>query len=177
MSQVKPFTRSLPDCVIKETRSRLIEKKVNLEASQAKLTELLHQEGMQQEKLQQTEQEKKKRNLRADLQRQLIDNHRRIQEKRNKEKEQDHKMIEQTMRKIQEEDARIKRKKDNDIIIQRKEMTASLAAKDAWEKKYRKALKDEDERISRTIAEKEAQQKKLLDMKVEFASSIKMYKI
>lgn len=173
---MKPFTRSLPDCVIKETRSRLIEKKVDLEESQAKLTRLLYQEGMQQEKLQQAEQEKRKRNLRADLQRQLMDNHRRIQKKRNKEKEQDRKMIEQTVRKIQEEDARLKRKKDNDMILRREEMTASLAAKDAWEKKYRKALKDEDERISRMIAEKEAKQEKLLDMKVQSAS-IKIYKI
>ncbi|GAB1860023.1 Serine protease snake [Camponotus japonicus] len=168
LSRVKSFTRSLPDCVTKESRSRLIEKKVNLEASQAKLTKLLHQEETQQVKLQQAEQEKKKRNLRADLRRQLMDNPQRIQEKRNKEKEQDRKRIEQTMRKIQEEDARIKRKKDNDMILQREEMTAFLAAKDAWEKKYKKALKDEDERISRTIAEKEAQQEKLLDMKTEF---------
>jgi len=117
LSRVKSFTRSLQDCVIRESRSRLIEKKVNLEASQAKLTKLLHQEETQQEKLQQAEQEKKKRNLRADLQRQLMDNPQRIQEKRNKEKEQDRKRIEQTMRKIQEEDARIKRKKDIDMIL------------------------------------------------------------
>lgn len=175
MDQVKSFTRSLPDCIIKGTRLRLIEEKVNLEAKQAKLTKLLHQEETQQEKLQQAEQEKKKRNLRADLQRQLMDNHQRIQEKKNEEKERDRKMIEQTMQKIQKEDAKIKRKKDNDMILQREEMIASLTAKDAWEKKYKKALKDEDERISRIIAEKEAQQKKLLDMKVSF--SIRIYKI
>jgi len=55
-------------------------------------------------------------------------------------------------------------------------MTVFLAAKDAWEKKYKKALKDEDERISLTIAEKEAQQEKLLDIKIE-SSSIRIYKI
>lgn len=172
LNQVKSFTRSLPDCATKEARSRLIEKKVNLEASQAKLTQLLHQDETV-EKLQQVEQEEKKRNLRADLQSQLADNHRRIQEERNKEKEQDRKMIEQTMRKIQEEDARIKEKKNNDAILLRKEMTASLAAKDAWEKKYKKALEDEDERISRIVAEKEARQEKLLDIKVEAGVSYK----
>ncbi|KAM0730592.1 hypothetical protein ACS0PU_002921 [Formica fusca] len=166
LSREKSFTQSLSDCAMKEARSRLIEKKVNLEASQAKLTKLLHQDETV-EKLQQAEQEKKKQNLRTDLQRQIMDNRRRIQEKRNKEKEQDRKMIEQTMQKIQEEDARIKKKKDDDMILLREEMTASLAAKDAWEKKYRKALKDEDERISRTVAEKEARQEKLLNMKTE----------
>lgn len=166
LRRAKSFPQSLSDCDVKEARSRLIEKKVNLEASQAKLTQLLHQDKTV-EKLQQAEQEKKKRNLRTDLQRQIMDNRRRIEEKRNKEKEQDRKMIEQTMQKIQEEDARIKKKKDNDMILLREEMTASLAAKDAWEKKYKKALKDEDEKISRTIAEKEARQEKLLDMKVE----------
>lgn len=166
LSREKSFTQSLSDCAMKEARSRLIEKKVNLEASQAKLTKLLHQDETV-EKLQ-AEQEKKKQNLRTDLQRQIMDNRRRIQEKRNKEKEQDRKMIEQTMQKIQEEDARIKKKKDDNMILLREEMTASLAAKDAWEKKYRKALKDEDERISRTVAEKEARQEKLLNMKVEF---------
>ncbi|XP_029666152.1 trichohyalin-like isoform X2 [Formica exsecta] len=166
LSREKSFTQSLSDCAMKEARSRLIEKKVNLEESQAKLTKLLHQDETV-EKLQQAEQEKKKQNLRTDLQRQIMDNRRRIQEKRNKEKEQDRKMIEQTMQKIQEEDARIKKKKDDNMILLREEMTASLAAKDAWEKKYRKALKDEDERISRTVAEKEARQEKLLNMKTE----------
>lgn len=169
MNRVKSVTRSLSDCVKeKEARSRLIEKKVNLEASQAKLTKLLHQDDTV-EKLQQVEQENKRRNLRADLQRQLADNHRRIQEGRNKEKELDRQMIKQTMQKIQEEDAKITEKRTNNAILLRKEMIASLAAKDAWEKKYKKALEDEDERISRIIAEKEARQEKLLDMKVEYS--------
>ncbi|XP_050449200.1 meiosis-specific nuclear structural protein 1-like [Cataglyphis hispanica] len=167
LSRAKSFPQSLSDCALKEARSRLIEKKVNFEASQAKLIQLLHQDKTV-EKLQQAEQEKKKRNLRTDLQRQIMNNHRRMEEKRNKEKELDRKMIEQTMQKIQEEDARIKKKKANDMILLRKELTASLAAKDAWEKKYKKALKDEDEKISRTVAEKEARQEKLLDMKTEF---------
>lgn len=167
LSRVKSFTRSLSDCALRETRSRLVEKKVNLEASQAKLIKLLHEDETI-EKMQQDEQDKKKQNYKADLQRQLTDDRRRIQEKKNNEKEQDRKMIEQEMQKIQEEDERVKKKKYNDMMLLREEMLASLAAKNAWKKKYEKALKDEDERISRTLEEKEAQQKKQFDVEVKF---------
>lgn len=96
-----------------------------------------------------------------------MDNRRRIQQRRTEEKEQDRKMIERTIRKTQEEDAKMRKRKENDAILLRAEMAASLAAKNAWERKYKEALKDEDEKIARIIAKKEARQEKELGVKVK----------
>lgn len=119
------------------------------------------------EKLQQAEDERKKRSSRDDLQNQLVDNRQRIQQRRTEEKEQDRKMIERTIRKTQKEDAKMRKRKENDAILLRAEMAASLAAKNAWERKYKEALKDEDEKIARIIAKKEARQEKELGVKVK----------
>lgn len=119
------------------------------------------------EKLQQAEDERKKRSSRDDLQNQLADNRRRIQQRRTEEKEQDRKMIERAIRKTQEEDAKMRKRKENDAILLRAEMAASLAAKNAWERKYKEALKDEDEKIARIIAKKEARQEKELGVEVK----------
>lgn len=148
-----------------EARSRLIEAKVRLEASQAELSKLWHEDKIT-EKLQKVKDERKKQNLRDELQNQLADNQRRVQQDRTQEKEQDRKMMERAMRKVQEEDAKTRKKKEN-VIFLKAEMAASLAAKNAWERKYKEALKDEDERIARVIAEKEARQKKQLGMEVK----------
>lgn len=118
-------------------------------------------------KLQQAEDERRTRISRDDLQNQLEDNRRRIQQRRTEEKEQDRKMMEQVVRKTQEEAAKMRKRKENDAILLRAEMAASLAAKNAWEKKYKEALKDEDERIARIIAEKETRQKKEFSMNVK----------
>ncbi|XP_071559874.1 uncharacterized protein [Temnothorax nylanderi] len=80
-------------------------------------------------------------------------------------------MMERAIRKTQEEDAKMRKRKENDAILLRAEMAASLAAKKAWERKYKEALKDEDERIARIIAEKEARQEKELDVKTELRAA------
>jgi len=164
--RVKSFARSPPSCALNEARSRLIEEKVRLEANQAELSKLWHEDKTV-EKLRQAEDEKRKRNSRDDLRNQLADNQRRVQQKRTEEKEQDRKMIERAMQKIQEENAKMRERKKKDAMLLRAEMAASLAAKNVWERKYKEALKDEDERIARIIAEKEARQEKQLDMKVK----------
>lgn len=148
-----------------EARSRLIDEKVRLEASQAELSRLWHEDKIT-ENLQRAEDERKKQNLRDELQNQLADNQRRVQQNRSEEKEQDRKMMERAIRKIQEEDAKMRKRKE-DAILLKAEMAASLAAKNAWERKYKEALKDEDERIVRVIAEREARQEKQLDMEVK----------
>lgn len=71
------------------------------------------------------------------------------------------------MRKIQEEDARMRQRKENDAILLRAERAVSLAAKNAWERKYKEALKDEDERITSIIAKKQARQDTELSLKVK----------
>lgn len=152
-------------CAVDEARSRMIEEKVRLEANQAELLKLWHEDKII-DKLQRAESERKKQNLRDELQNQLADNQRRVQREISAEKEQDRKMMERAIRKIQEKDAKIKEKRE-DAIILNAEMTASLAAKNAWEKKYKNALKDEDKKIARVIAEKEARQKKQLGMEVK----------
>lgn len=164
--RVKSTARSPSNCALNEARLRLIEEKVRLEANQAELSRLWYEDKTV-AKLQQAEDERKKRSQRSDLQNQLADNRRRVQERRTEEKEQDRKMMEQAIRKIQEEDARIRKRKENDMNLLRAEMAMSLAAKKAWEKKYKEALKSEDERIARIIAEKEVQQEKELHMKVK----------
>lgn len=153
-------------CTLNEARSRLIEEKVRLEANQAELLKLWHEDKTF-EKLQRVEDERKKQSSRDDLQNQLADNQRRAQQKRTEEKEQDRKMIERAIRKIHEEDAKMRKRKKDDAILLRAEMAASLAAKNAWERKYKEALKDEDERIAHIIEEKEARQEKQLGMKVK----------
>lgn len=176
--RVKSPARSPPSCALNEARSRLIEEEVRLEASQAELSRLWHEDKTV-EKLQQAEDERKKRSSRDDLQNQLVDNRRRIQQRRTEEKEQDRKMIERTIRKTQEEDAKMRKRKENDAILLRAEMAASLAAKNAWEKKYKEALKDEDEKIARIIAKKEARQEKELGVKVKsgFSEDIRKIKL
>lgn len=145
-----------------------------MEANQAELLRLWNEDKTF-EKLQQAEGEKKKRSLRNDLQNQLADNQRRVQQRRTEEKDEDRKMIERAIRKIQEEDAKVRKKKEDDVILLRAEMARSLAAKKAWERKYKEALKNEDERIARIIAEKEARQEKELSMKVESSFLSKIY--
>lgn len=158
--------QSPPSCALNEARSRLIEKKVRLEASQAELSRLWHEDKTV-KKLQQAEDERKKRSLRDELHNQLADNRRRVEQRRTEEKEQDRKMMERAIRKTEEEDAKVRKRKGNNAILLREEIAASLAARNAWERKYKKALKDEDERIARMIAEKEARQEKELSMTVK----------
>lgn len=163
---VKSPARSPPSCALSETRSRLIEEKVRLEANQAELLKLWHEDKTV-EKLQRAGDEKKKRNSRNDLQNQLADNRRRVRQKKTEEKEQDREIVERAIRRTREEDAKTREKMENDAILLRTEMAASLAAKKTWERRYKEALKDEDERIARIIAEREARQKKQLGMKVK----------
>jgi len=76
-------------------------------------------------------------------------------------------MMKQAIRKTQKEEAKMRKRKENNVILLKEEIAASLAAKNAWEKKYKEALKDEDKRIARIIAKKEARQAKELSMKVK----------
>ncbi|XP_036149678.1 vicilin-like seed storage protein At2g18540 isoform X1 [Monomorium pharaonis] len=163
--RIKSSVRSQPSCAVNEARSRLIEEKVRLEANQAELLRLWHEDESI-EKLQRTKNKRKKQNLRDELQKQLVDNQRRRQQNRIEEKEQDRKIMKRAIQKILEEDAKIRKRKENANLL-KAEMAASLAAKNAWERKYKKALKDENERIARVIAEKEARQKKQLEIKVK----------
>ncbi|XP_018313476.1 cilia- and flagella-associated protein 53 [Mycetomoellerius zeteki] len=167
---IKSSVQSPSSCVLKEAQSRLIEEKVRLEANQAELLKHWHEDKIS-EKLQRAEDEKKKQSRRKDLRNQLADNQRRVQQRRTEEKEQDHKMMERAIQKTQEEDAKMKEKKENNAILLRTEMAASIAAKKVWERKYKEALKDEDEKIARIIAEKEARHEKQLGMKTEFRAA------
>lgn len=165
-NRVKSTARSSSSCARNEARSRLIEEKVRLEANQAELSRLWHEDKTI-EKLQQAEDERKKRSSRNDLQNQLADNRRRVQQRRTEEKEQDREMTERAIRKIREEDVKMRKRKEDDVNLLRAEVAISLAAKKAWERKYKEALKNEDERIARIIAEKEAQREEELRMKVK----------
>lgn len=164
--RVRSFERSPSNCALNEARSRLIEEKVRLEASQEELLKLWHGDKIFEE-LQRAEDEKKKQSLRDDMQNQLADNRRRVQQRRAEEKEQDRRMVERAMRKIQEEDARMRQTKENDASLLRAERAVSLAAKNAWERKYKEVLKDEDKRITSIIAKKETQLQTELSMKVK----------
>ncbi|XP_011699501.1 PREDICTED: meiosis-specific nuclear structural protein 1-like [Wasmannia auropunctata] len=164
--RIKSSAQSPSSCALNEARWRLIEEKVRLEASQAELLRLWHEEKIIEES-QLDKDERRKRNLRDELQNQLADNRRRVQQKRSEEKELDRKMTERAVQKIQEEDAKTRKRKGNNAILLREEMAASFAAKKAWERKYKEALKDEDERIARIIAEKEARQEKQIGTKME----------
>ncbi|XP_011863931.1 PREDICTED: axoneme-associated protein mst101(2)-like isoform X2 [Vollenhovia emeryi] len=169
-TRVKSSARSPPICALNEARTRLIEEKVRLEASQAELLRLWREDKTN-EKLQQAEDEGKKRSSRDALQNQLADNRRRIRQRRTEEKEQDRKTVERAMRKTQEDDAKLRKKKEDDAVLLRAEMVASLAAKNAWERKYKEALREEDERIARIIAEKEARQERELGAKTRLRAA------
>ena len=143
----------------------MIEAKVRLEANQAELLKHWYEDNIY-EKLQEAA-EKKKQSWRKNLQNQLADNQRQVQQRRTEEKEQDRKMMEQAIQKTQEEDAKTREKKENNAIFLRTELAASIAAKKVWERKYKEALKDEDERIAHIIAEKEARHEKQLVTKVK----------
>ncbi|KYN04695.1 PREDICTED: calponin homology domain-containing protein DDB_G0272472-like [Cyphomyrmex costatus] len=167
---IKSSARSSSSCALEEAQSRLIEEKVRLEANQAELLKLWHEDKIA-EKLQRAEDEKKKQNRRKDLQNQLADNQRRVQRRRIEEKEQDRKMMEQEMRKTQVENAKTREEKETNAILLRAEMAASIAAKKVWERKYKEALKDEDERIARIITEKETRHEKQLGIKTELRAA------
>ncbi|EGI69096.1 PREDICTED: cilia- and flagella-associated protein 53-like [Acromyrmex echinatior] len=166
---IKSFAQSPTRCALKEAQSHLIEEKVRLEANQVELLKHWYEDNIF-EKLQQAE-EKKKQSRRKDLQKQLADNQRRVQQRIIEEKEQDRKMMERAIQKTKEEDAKTREKKENDAIFLRTEMAASIAAKKVWERKYKEALKEEDKRIARIIVEKEAQHEKQLGTKTELRAA------
>lgn len=149
----------------------MIKERVHQEANQTELLRLWYEDETA-EGLRRAEDERKKRNLRNDLLNQLADNRRRTQQRGVEEKAQDCNMIERAIQKTKEEDARTRKKKENDAILLRAEMAASLAAKKAWQRKYKEALKDEDERIARVIAEKEARREKQIGTRVKFLLKI-----
>lgn len=82
------------------------------------------------------------------------------------EKERSRKTIEQETRKPGKNE-RNKKKKISNIILWREDPAACLAARNKWERKYKKALRDEDERISCVIAEKETRDEKILNEQVK----------
>lgn len=164
--RAKPAARSPTSRALNEARARLVEEKIRLDAKQAELTRLWHEDKTVEE-LQRAEEERKKRSLRDDLQNQLADNRRRVQRGRAEEKERDRRMVERAIRRIREEDAKVRKRKEDDMDLLRADLAMSLAAKKAWERKYKEALRDEDERIARVIAEKEARQAKELRIKVK----------
>lgn len=154
---------------------RLIETdKVCLEMSQEKSLKSKNEDETF--KKLQIKKEKKKQNYRDNLKEKLPDNHRCIQEDRIKEKNQDQNMIEQQMQKIQEKDMNIKKKKNKNAILLHSELGAALEAKKIWQKTYEKALKDKDERIIHTVAEEEAQQKKMIDKRVKSSCTYRAIK-
>ncbi|KAL6262670.1 hypothetical protein P5V15_005463 [Pogonomyrmex californicus] len=165
--RLKSSTQSPSNCNLNEARSRVVEEK---EASQADLLESCHQDKSV-KKVQRAEDEERKRNLVK--QNHSMDNPRRLQQKRIEGKEPNCK-IERAMRKTQEENAKMKKKKENKVILLREEIAASLAAKDVWEKKYKEALKNENKTIARIVAEKETRQEKQLGMKAEFRAAKEM---
>lgn len=161
MSRIKSSSQPLLNCDLSVARSRLIEERVRTKAKHAELSTLLNQdEGV----ARQEEDERKKRDLRVGLQNQIARNHRRARETKTKEEEQDRK--EQEKRKI-EKNSKNKKKEVNSVIFPREDLAASLAARNKWERKYRKALRDEDEIITCMVAEKEARDEKTLNEKVK----------
>ncbi|KYN33198.1 hypothetical protein ALC56_12531 [Trachymyrmex septentrionalis] len=169
LGYIKSAEQSPTSCALKEAQSHLIEAKVRLEANQAELLKHWYEDNIY-EKLQEAA-EKKKQSWRKNLQNQLADNQRQVQQRRTEEKEQDRKMMEQAIQKTQEEDAKTREKKENNAIFLRTELAASIAAKKVWERKYKEALKDEDERIAHIIAEKEARHEKQLVTKTELRAA------
>lgn len=159
---------SLSSCAANEAaRARLVEEKIRLEAKQAELSKLWHRDGSD-PRLRRAEEEKRKRKLRVELQNQLADNRRRAQEERTEEKRRDREMVEQIMRKIREEDAKARKTADENAVLLSADMAAALAAKKTWERRYKEALRIEDERIADIVAEKEARQRRTIDRRVKF---------
>lgn len=163
---VKPSARLLPSCAA-DDRLCLIEEKVRLEAKQEKLLNLCHQDKSF-EKLLQAKEEKNKKDLHICLQNQLADNRRRVEERKSEENDQDRQTIIQMVQKLHEKDAETNKPKDDEFLLLKNERATCMAIKNAWEKKYKEALKLEDENIARIIAKKEIQQKKLLNKKVKY---------
>jgi len=156
----------VPTVVDTCVRSRWIEEKVRLESKQAELLNSWHQDESF-IKLKELEEEKKKEELNINLQKQLADHSRRVQERKSEEDDQDRKTIEEVMQQIRDEDVKIKKKKDDAILLRTDEMASFMASKKAWEEEYKETLKYEDERIACIIAKKETQQKESLDKKVK----------
>jgi len=159
-------TKFTPTVVDTCVRSRWIEEKVRLESKQAELLNSWHQDESF-IKLEEIEKEERKQKLNINLQKQLADHSRYVQERKFEEDDQDRKMIKQVMQQIRDEDAKIKKKKDDAILLRTDEMASFMASKKAWEEEYKETLKHEDERIACIIAKKETQQKELLDKKVK----------
>lgn len=161
---MKP-TEHLSSSCDTNVRSHLIEKKVHLETKQAELLNLWHRDKSF-DKLQQAEEEKKTQDLHCYLQTQIANKRQLVEARKSEEIDQDRRMINHVMEEIDKEDIKMKKKKDN-VIHRRTEMAAFMAIKNAWDKEYKEVLKHEDQRIACIIAEKEAQQKELLDKKVK----------
>jgi len=150
----------------------LIEEKVQLESEQEELLNSWHQDESF-IKLQQVEEEEKKQDFNIQLQKQLADHRRYVEERKSEEDDQDRKMVKQMMQQIREEDAKKRKTRDDEILLRNEEMAAFMATKNAWDEEYKEILKHENERIACIIAEKETQQKELLDRKVKLNFSKK----
>lgn len=163
---MKPTDHLLSSSCDANVRSHLVEKKVHLESKHAELLNIWHQDKNF-DKSQQAEEEKKKQDLHCYLQTQIAHKREFVQGRKSEEIDQDRRMIKHVMEEIDKEDIKMKKKKKDDAIHRRTEMAAFVAIKNAWDKEYKEVLKHEDQRIARIIAEKEAEQKELLDKKVK----------
>nr|XP_034179529.1 vicilin-like seed storage protein At2g18540 [Osmia lignaria] len=106
-----------------------------------------------------TEQQERKLNYRRELQNQLINNRRRLREKE-EEKHRERKILEEVGEAMLKEDLQAEKQKRETATMLQAERTAFLKAREFWKEKRREILKQEHDEISRTIAKKEAQQKR-----------------
>lgn len=171
----KPSPHLLPTCAV-NARSRLAEEKIHLESKQAELLNLWRQDENL-EILQQTKEKKQNSDLYICLRNQLADNRRRLRGKKSKEDEQNCRMMNHIMKKFCEDDANKTKKTKDHAISPRTEVATFMAIKNAWEKEYKEALKHEDDKFGRIVAEKEAQRRELLDKQVNRYNNCKINKI
>lgn len=100
------------------------------------------------------------------MQNQLINNRRRLREKE-EEKHRERKILEEVGEAMLKEDLQAEERKRETATLLQAERTAFLKAREFWKEKRREVLKQEHDEISRTIAKKEAQQRREAEGKVE----------
>lgn len=102
--------------------------------------------------------QERKLNYKRDLQKQLIDNRRRLLAKE-EEKHRERKIMEEVGEVMHKENVEMEKRKQATIGLLQAERNAFLKARKFWKEKRREVLKQEYDEIARIVAKREALQK------------------
>ncbi|KAK2585251.1 hypothetical protein KPH14_009952 [Odynerus spinipes] len=150
-------------CDQANTRARLLEEKVRMEARSIELLEKWKQDKSFNE-MQLAIAEEKKRRYCADLQSQIIEK-RRILRELDEEKQGERKIAEEMAEAVHEEDLREEERKRETRARLQIEKDSFFEAKRTWKEIRKAAICEENKKIDKAIAEKESEYKKQMEAK------------